>query len=219
MKKFTKFLTVVALLLVLFPQNPFAQPYTDNFESYTTGGYIAVQNPTWWTTWSNLPGSGEDGQISTDFASSPTKSVLCDLSPGATDLVLKLGDKTSGTWEVNFDFYIQSGFSGYYNIQKTQVPGTQWAFELYFHTDGTAALYAGSSTPITFTYPKNTWFPIVNHINLDADVISQILDINSKVYQINSDIGQSHGIMGIITKIERKKLINNYKHIKFHQLN
>ena len=172
MKNFTKFLMVAAILMVLFPQTPFAQPYTDNFESYTTGGYIAVQNPTWWTTWSNLPGSGEDGQISTDFASSPTKSVLCDLSPGATDLVWKLGNKTSGIWEVNFDYYVQTGYSGYYNIQKTEVPGTQWAFELYFHTDGSAALYAGSSTPITFSYPKNTWFPVVNHINLDADLIS-----------------------------------------------
>jgi hypothetical protein len=176
MKNFTKFLLVMAVLFVLSPHKPFAQPYTDNFESYTTGGFLAVQNPTWWTTWSNLPGSGEDGEISTDFASSPTKSVLCDLTPGATDLVWKLGNKTSGIWEVNFELYIQTGFSGYYNIQKTEIPGTQWAFELYFHTDGTAALYAGSSTPITFTYPKNTWFPVENHINLDADVISLLVN-------------------------------------------
>ena len=116
-------------------------------------------------------GSGEDGQISTDFASSPTKSVLCDLSPGASDLVWKLGNKTSGIWEVNFDYYVQSGYSGYYNIQKTEVPGTQWAFEMYFHTDGRSSI-CRKFNRITFTYPKNTWFPVVNHIDLNADLIS-----------------------------------------------
>jgi hypothetical protein len=172
MRKFTFFLMLMTILFVLSPQKPFAQPYTDDFESYTAGGYIAVQNPTWWTTWSGAPGSGEDGQISTDYASSGTKSVLLDLVPGSSDLILKLGDKTSGVYEVNFDFYVESGYSGYFNIQHYQTPGVQWAYEVYFHTNGTGALYAGSGTPITFSYPKNAWFEVVNHINIDSDLAS-----------------------------------------------
>ncbi len=169
MKNFTKFLMVMAILFVLSPQKPFAQPYTDNFESYTVGGYIAVQNPTWWTTWSGLPGSGEDGADINCFSSSRTKSVLLDLVPGASDLILKLGDKTSGVYEVNFDFYVETGFAGYYNIQHYQTPGIQWAYEVYFHTDGTGSSLAGSSTPITFSYPKNTWFQVVNQIDINSD--------------------------------------------------
>jgi hypothetical protein len=170
MKKFTMLLMLMAILFVLSPQKPFAQPYTDNFESYTVGGFIAVQNPTWWTTWSGLPGSGEDGEISNTYASSGTKSVLLDLVPGASDLILKLGDKTSGVYEINFDFYIETGYAGYYNIQHYQTPGIQWANEVYFHTNGTGALYAGSPTPITFSYPKNTWFQVVNRIDIDNDL-------------------------------------------------
>jgi hypothetical protein len=171
MRKFTYLLMLVVIMLLWQPLGSYAQ-YTDNFESYSVGSYMAVNNPANWTTWSNLPGSGEDGQVSSDFASSGTKSVLVDLVPSATDLILKLGNKTSGVWEVNFDYFVQTGYSGYYNIQHFETPGVQWAFEIYFHTNGTGALYAGSTTAITFSYPKNTWFPVVNHVDLDNDLIS-----------------------------------------------
>ncbi len=150
--------------------------YTDDFESYAVGSYIAQENPTWWTTWSNLPGSAEDGQILDDYASSPTKSVAVDMTPGATDLILKLGDKTSGAYEVNFQAYVETGFAGYYNIQHFESPGIEWAYEVYFLEDGTGELYAGSTTPYTFSYPKDTWFPVVNRINIDADLAELWVD-------------------------------------------
>ena len=161
----------MALLFVLSPQKPFAQPYTDNFESYTLGGFMAVQNPTWWTTWSGLPGSGEDGQISNVHASSGTQSVLLDEVPSASDLVFMAGNKTSGVWEVNFKMYVESGKAGYYNIlHSLPSAGANWAYEVYFRTDGTGHLYAGSSTAINFTYPKDTWFQIVNRIDINSDI-------------------------------------------------
>jgi hypothetical protein len=150
--------------------------YFDDFESYAVDDFVAVENPTWWTTWSNLPGSGEDAQISDDFASSPVQSVLIDETPGASDLILKLGDKTSGAYEVNFDMYVETGYSGYYNIQHFQSPGIEWAYDVYFMEDGTGKLYVGSTTPITFSYPKDTWFPVVNRINIDADIAYLFVD-------------------------------------------
>ena len=51
--------------------------YVDDFESYNLADYIAVQNPTWWTTWSNPPGPAEDGEIVDDFANSPTQFCRC----------------------------------------------------------------------------------------------------------------------------------------------
>ena len=150
--------------------------YFDDFESYDVNSFIAVENPTWWTTWSNLPGSGEDGEISDDFASSPTKSVLIDEVPAASDLILKLGNKTSGAYELNFEMYVETGFAGYYNIQHFESPGIEWAFEVYFLEDGTGELYAGSTTPFTFSYPKDTWFPVVNLINIDGDLATLLCD-------------------------------------------
>ncbi|MBN1337801.1 MAG: hypothetical protein JXA03_00680, partial [Bacteroidales bacterium] len=94
--------------------------YFDDFESYSVGQFLAVENPTWWTTWSNLPGSSEDAPITDAMAHSGTKSVLVQ---GSTDAILKLGDKTSGVYDLDFWYYIPTGFAGYYNIQHYEAPG------------------------------------------------------------------------------------------------
>jgi len=150
--------------------------YTDNFESYTVGDFMAVVNPTWWTTWSNLPGSGEDGQIMDDFASSPTKSVSIDVVPAASDLILKLGDRISGSYDLNWKEYVETGKAGYFNVQHFQSPGIEWAYEVYFDANGTGRLLAGSTTPYTFSYPKDTWFTVQSLINIDADSVTLIID-------------------------------------------
>ena len=130
----------MALLFVLSPQTSFAQPYTDNFESYTVGGFLQFRIRHGGRPGQTCPVPGRMDKSLLILPVVLTKSVLCDLTPGASDLVWKLEIKLSGIWEVNFDYYIETGFSGYYNIQKTEMPGTQWAFELYFHTNGTATL-------------------------------------------------------------------------------
>jgi hypothetical protein len=150
--------------------------YSDDFESYTTGGFIAVQNPTWWTTWSNNPGSAEDGQISELFAHSGDKSILIDKVPAESDLILKLGNKTSGEYELDWYMYVETGVAGYYNVQHFQSPGIEWAYEVYFLLNGTGELYAGSTTAVTFTYPKDTWFLVENNINIDDDLASLVVN-------------------------------------------
>lgn len=171
MKKFTfLFIAIVFSLAGLQAQT---LPYNDDFESYTVGGFIASQNPTWWTTWSNAPGGSEDGEISAAFANSGANSVLLDAPTPSTasDLILKLGDRTTGKYELKWMVYVETGKCGYYNIQHTQAPGTEWAMEVYFRTSGAGELLAGSSTAIAFTYPKDTWFEVKHLIDLDADDI------------------------------------------------
>jgi hypothetical protein len=153
--------------------------YSDDFESYNTGDFMAVVNPTWWTTWSNLPGSGEDGEIVDDYASSPTKSVLLDVVPSASDLILKLGDRTSGAYDLNWKAYVETGKAGYFNVQHFQSPGIEWAYEVYFDANGSGRLLAGSTTAIPFSYPKDTWFLVENDINIDEDLVT--LTINGVI--------------------------------------
>lgn len=150
--------------------------YQDDFESYTVGGYIAAQNPDWWDTWSGAPGTGEDGLISDDFANSPTKSVLVDETGGATDLIFKMGNKTSGVYNVDFYVYIPSGNAGYYNFQHFESPGIEWAFELYMNTDGTTTLHADVSSAATWNYAHDTWIPIHHMVDLDNDWIQLWFD-------------------------------------------
>ncbi|MBU2650402.1 MAG: choice-of-anchor J domain-containing protein [Bacteroidetes bacterium] len=149
--------------------------YCDDFETYTVGGYIAEQNPTWWDTWSGAPGTGEDGMISDAQAYSGSNSVLVDETGGATDLILLLGDKSSGVYEVNWFMYVPSGFAGYFNFQHYEAPGIEWAVEVYFNADGTALLNANGED-INFTYSQDTWFEVVTHIDIDADVAEMYVD-------------------------------------------
>ena len=155
MKKLTLLLSAIVFSLAGLQAQTL--PYNDDFESYTVGGFLAAQNPTWWTTWSNAPGTNEDGEISTAFANSGTKSVLIDVTSNtATDQILKLGNKTTGKYELKWMTYVETGKYGYYNMQHTETPGTEWAFDVFFLANGDGELYAGSSTAITFTYPKDT---------------------------------------------------------------
>ncbi len=146
--------------------------YNENFESYAVGGRLAALNPTWWTTWSNPPANGEDAQIKSDFVHSPTKSLLIDSIPGLpNDILLKLGDRTSGKYELDWWVYVETGRSGYYTILHNSPPSTQRALSVYFRQNGDGELFAGSIEPVLFTYPKSTWFKVKHLIDLDADRI------------------------------------------------
>ena len=158
--------TFLSLLAVALMGATFAQSvlYEDDFEAYTVGDYLCTQT-TDWTTWSNAPGTAEDAFISDDYALSPTKSVKVD---GTTDLVLPLGNKQNGVFEVEFNYYIESGFGGYFNLQHFEAPGTEWAMEVYFASDGTAELNTDGITT-AFTYTPAAWLNIVNVVDMDAD--------------------------------------------------
>ncbi len=167
MKKILLFLFAMMASGTLFSQMVLL---TENMDSYAVNSFLAVDNPTWFTTWSNNPGSGEDAQILTNFAHSGTKSASADLTGGQTDCVLKLGDKTTGRYELKWWMYVENSKSGYYNIQHYQTVGIEWAFEIYFRTNGDIHLYAGTST-INGTYPKATWFEVKHIIKIDVDSI------------------------------------------------
>ncbi len=170
--------TLLFMLAMLASGGLFSQIVllSENMESYAANSFLGVVNPTWFTTWSNLPGSGEDAQVLTTYAHSGTKSASADLNGGTTDCLLKLGNKTTGTYELKWWMYIENGKCGYYNIQHFESPGVEWALEIYFRTNGDIQLLQGGST-INGTYPKATWFEVKHIIKLDADSI--YLYINS----------------------------------------
>lgn len=137
-----------------------------DFDTYNTGAYVAVTIPEHFTTWSNLPGGSEDATFSTDFAESAPNSVKII---GTTDLVMKLGNKTSGKYLVAFDYYVPATKAGYFNFQHMEAPGNEWAYEMYFDNNGTGYMHAGGSNAATFTYPQGAWFHVDNVIDIDND--------------------------------------------------
>jgi hypothetical protein len=147
--------------------------YFNNFDEYEVGDYIAVVDPDWFTTWSETPGTDEDAFIVDEQSSSPENSVKVE---GISDLVFKIGNKTSGKFVLDFDFYVPSGFGAYYNLQHYQEPGIEWAFEAYFAVDGTGRVNAGAENAATFTYTPDTWIEVVNVIDLDEDLAQVYFD-------------------------------------------
>lgn len=142
--------------------------YQTDFEAFEAGAQVACQDNVNWTTWSNAPCGPEDGMVSTDYAASPVKSVKID---GTNDLVLLMGNKTSGKYEYTFNMYVPSNFCGYYNLLQNFAGGSsEWGFEAYFHTDGTGYINAAGNTAAIFNYTHDVWMPIKNVVDLDNDL-------------------------------------------------
>ncbi|MDO9577993.1 MAG: hypothetical protein Q7J16_08915, partial [Candidatus Cloacimonadales bacterium] len=138
----------------------------DNFDSYTSGDFLAVVNPTMWTTWSNAPGTGEDVVVSNAQSASPSNSVLVQTN---NDCVMIMDNYTSGAYSLAMDMYVPTGYGGYFNLQKTSVPGTEWAFQIMLNDDGSAVADAGAAAALTFTYAHDTWMNMRLVVDLNTD--------------------------------------------------
>ena len=145
--------------------------YQDDLESYPDDSYLAVENPTWWSTWSNLPGSYEDIQIKNMGGHSGTRSGIVDTVGGPADALLLLDENFTGAYELSWWMYIEAGKCGYYNIQHFETPGQEYAMHVFFRANGTFELTAGGET-FTGTYPQGAWFEVKHFIDLDLDYIS-----------------------------------------------
>ncbi|MBN3035824.1 MAG: fibronectin type III domain-containing protein [Bacteroidales bacterium] len=110
------------------PGSPDTTLYLDNFESYQTGGYLAVQSPDW-TTWQNQPGGSEDALITIAQAHSGSKSVIVE---GTTDVVLPISDYTSGRYVLSFWLYVNQLNNAYFNIlQDFDGSNSQWGMQVF----------------------------------------------------------------------------------------
>lgn len=175
-----KKVSLLSLLLVLICGSLMAQEpqvlIADGFEEYTVGNKIALEGQaaghTWWTTWSNTPGSSEDGVVA-EFDGSK-----CGYLTYGVDQVLLLGDEENGVYDLEFDILVPQGKNGYFNIlHDFNGSGSTWALESYLHMSGsgssapgTGAIYAGSQTAITFTVVYDAWMHFRLHVDTDGDV-------------------------------------------------
>ncbi len=167
--------------VMLFCGNAFAQTVliNDDFESYTVGNKLAVEAQAagndWWTTWSNNPGSAEDGVIATE---GDTK---CGHLTFNNDQVLLCGGIESGTYDLEFDIYIPQGKNGYFNILHNFNGGAStWAMQAYLHltNDGSAStaapghgtIHAGSNGTADIPAVYDEWMHFRLHVDSDNDV-------------------------------------------------
>jgi hypothetical protein len=142
--------------------------FQDYFDTtYTAGQYVALNgNQDWWTTWTNSPGGSEDAEVVSTYSSSPSNSALLE---DGTDLILKLGNKTAGKYQISFKYYIPTDSAGYYNIQRFEEPGVEWAYEVFFGKTGDGYITVDQAQVAFFTYNHDEWVNIDNVIDLTND--------------------------------------------------
>jgi len=154
--------------------------YGTSFDDVPNNSYVAQSYPEWWTTWENNPGTAEDALITNEQASSTPQSAKC---AWGTDLVFKAGNKTAGTYTIDFEMYIPNSGSGFFNLLHIFNGGSsEWAIGVYFNTNGTGGMPTGTMiqqngvyTP--FTFPYATWFPV--HFDVDLDLDEAKISINN----------------------------------------
>lgn len=142
---------------------------TDNFDDYAPGD-VSPQAPhiiVW-------PAAGvTDAQVSSTFAKSAPNSMWLR-NNNTDDVIVQLGDKTSGTWTVSFEVYVTSGATGFWNIQNFETADpAQWNGQFFIGATGSGGLPGMVITDLdgganAVSYTENTWFNITHVINLDA---------------------------------------------------
>ncbi|MCO5269334.1 MAG: T9SS type A sorting domain-containing protein [Brumimicrobium sp.] len=161
-----------------------AQTFTDNFDTYTAGAYLAQQSSAW-TTWGNAPGTTEDVKVSNaDSHSSPNSIYLSSNSAngGPTDLVKQFGGTyQTGNFNLEMWMKIESNKGAYFNIQGKAPIGDMFVFEYYWNSDGTFEISnTTDGTLLAGTYPTGTWFKFNLNIDLTINDWEVLIDGTSK---------------------------------------
>ena len=177
------------IFLLLFSVNSFAQTllFSDDFESYTADGKLAEQaSGSEWSTWSSSPGTSEDATVSTEQAYSGTKSAKVITG---NDLILNLGEKTAGRYQVKFQLYVESNKGAFFGfMQDFDAGDAVFGLSVYFNLD-TGNISAGGNE-FQFDFPFDTWMLVNVIIDLDDDFATMYIDgteIASWVWSLGSD--------------------------------
>ena len=181
-----KNLLSLAAALLLIGGNLAAQEptviFSDSFEEYTVGNHIASESNaaghTWWTTWSNNPGSNEDGTISDAYASDGSKSGHFTYR---NDQVLLLNDEQNGIYDIEFDILVPQGKNGYFNILHAFAgSNSTWAMQCYLHmtndgqnstsSPGHGTIHAGSNSTADVSCVYDGWMHFRLHVDTDHNI-------------------------------------------------
>ncbi len=157
----------------------YAKEICENFESYNTGQPLGPQSACW-TTWSGHEGGAEDGVITTQpDGADKTLRLSSNLHGGGPqDVVMQLGNRTTGAYELKFRMWVPHGREGYFNVLHQFTPGAGadiWALEVFFDNNGLAFLQTGG-TRTHFTYPRSQWFNVYLYIDIQDNTTKMFVN-------------------------------------------
>ena len=176
-----KKVSLLIAMMVLASFNTFAQ-FSYDFTGCPEGAKVAQTLGMPWTTWSDNPGSSEDGVFATvngDMAARFTNGV---------DQVVALGEKTTGVYDIEFDIYIEENKIGYFNLMHHFPCNGDQAIQIYLQctndgssssttmSDGHGTAHCGSNSSFDLPCRWNDWMHFRIHVDLDMDAAEFYFD-------------------------------------------
>lgn len=162
-------LPILLAFLATLPATSQVVLIDEDFDAHNTGDMLVQNLGAPWATWSGT--MAEDVPLTDETAASGSLSAKffsTSANGGPGDIILGLGNRTSGSYSLSWSMFINAGFGGYYNIQHNENPGAgSWALDLIFHSNGTIQ-YSANVTGTLFTYPQDEWFSVAMTIDLDS---------------------------------------------------
>ena len=157
--------------------------FCDDFEAYDPDLKLGPQSAHW-TTRSGMEGGDEDGIVSTEQASTaPNALKIAGANPGGgpQNVVLELGNRDTGRYDLRWRMYVPGGKKAYFNLLDTVPPGAgAGALHLIFDAANTGELRLTAAGPpvATFAYPNGQWFDVRQLFDLDHRLVT--LFVNGK---------------------------------------
>ncbi|TRW23377.1 T9SS type A sorting domain-containing protein [Flavobacterium zepuense] len=146
--------------------------FSDDFESYTSGDQLLDGH---WSSWSG--NASEAIEVSSDEASGGDLSGY--IGDTGQDALLLLGNKTSGTYTVQFDMLIPADRWAFYGFMDAEDTESEFSLSMYanFFTNAQGQLAWGFNTDDGFTavaladFVPEEWFTVTHEINLDDNTV------------------------------------------------
>ncbi|HEY9113856.1 MAG TPA: Omp28-related outer membrane protein [Bacteroidales bacterium] len=185
---------VLALLMAFWALASAAQDtlQSENFENYEAGARLCAQAPANWFTWNNGPGTYEDPFVSNANAYEGNNSLEIT---SVNDVLLSLGSKTAGRYEVSFYLFIPSDKVGFFGVlQNFNGNESSWGLQCYFDADFQGEINTAGATHYFYFVPEQ-WFPVKVIIDLDNDNAEIYINENLQAeWQWSTQINGSAGL-------------------------
>ena len=177
MKKVSLLIAMIAFVC----GNAFAQ-FSYDFTGCPEGAKVAQTLGMPWTTWSDNPGSSEDGV----FAA--VNGDMAAYFANGVDQVVALGEKTAGVYDIEFDVYIEENKIGYFNLMHHFPCNSDQAIQIYLQctndgssssttmSDGHGTAHCGSNSSFDLPCRWNDWMHFRIHVDLDMDAAEFYFD-------------------------------------------
>lgn len=142
----------------------------DNFETYP-GDVLVSGLADHWTPWSLTAGATDDVFVTTEDANGGANSLLI-ADDNVQDILLLLGNRTEGQYNLNWSMKIPAGAEAYWNLQESETPAVAWNLDVNMNDDGAApGVGTFNQDATTFDFPHDEWFDVEMFFDLDNDIM------------------------------------------------